>query len=91
MLTFGVAGIALFVVAWLIGRGGRFPRGLGYLAYVSSVLLVALYLGRLIVLDPTNPVILVPALLSGFLIYPIFYLWLGLALLRRRSTYRGEM
>ena len=86
LLTFGVAGIALFVVAWLIGRGGRFPRGLGYLAYVSAVLLLALYLGRLIVLDPTNPVILVPALLNGFLINPIFYLWLGLALLRGRST-----
>ncbi len=86
LLTFGVAGIALFVVAWLIGRGRQFPKGLGYLGYASAVLLVTLYLGRLIVLDPTNPVILVPALLSGFLINPIFYLWLGLALLRGRST-----
>jgi hypothetical protein len=90
LLTFGVAGIALFVVGWLIGRGGWFPKGLGYLAYVSAVLLLALYLGRLIVLDPTNPLILVPALLNGFLINPIFYLWLGLALLRGRSTYREE-
>ena len=86
LLTFGVAGIALSVVAWLIGRGGRFPRGLGYLAYVSAVLLLALYLGRLIVLDPTDPLIMVPALLNGFLINPIFYLWLGLALLGARST-----
>ncbi len=86
LLTFGVAGIALFVVGWLIGRGGRFPRGLGYLAYVSAVLLLALYLGRLIVLDTTNPVILVPALLNGFLVNPIFYLWLGLALLRARAV-----
>ncbi len=86
LLTFGVAGTALIVVGWLIGRGGRLPRGLGYLAYVSAVLLLALYLGRLIVLDPTNPLILVPALLNGFLINPIFYLWLGLAFLRRRST-----
>ena len=82
LLTFGVAGIALFVVAWLIGHGGEFPRGLGYLAYASAALLLALYLGRLIVLDPTNPAILVPALLNGFLINPAFYLWLGLALLR---------
>jgi hypothetical protein len=84
LLTFGVAGIALFFASWLIVRGRRFPRGLGYLGYVSAVLLLALYLGRLIVLDPTNPLILVPALLSGFLANPIFYVWLGLALLRGR-------
>jgi hypothetical protein len=72
----------------LIGSGGWFPKGLGYLAYVSAVLHLALYLGRLIVLDPTNPLILVPALLNGFLINPIFYLWLGLALLRGHSTHR---
>jgi hypothetical protein len=82
LLTFGVMGIALFTVAWLIGRGRQFPTGLGYLAYVSAILLVVLYLGRLIVFDPTSPVILVPALLNGFLINPIFYLWLGRTLLR---------
>jgi hypothetical protein len=82
LLTFGVMGIALFIVAWLIGRDGQFPTGLGYLAYVSAILLVVLYLGRLIVFDPTSPVILVPALLNGFLINPIFYLWLGQTLLR---------
>jgi hypothetical protein len=86
LLTFGVAGAALFLVSWLIGRGGRFPRGLGYLGYLSAILLLALYLGRLIVFDPTNPVILVPALLNGFLVNPIFYLWLGRTLLRGRST-----
>lgn len=87
LLAFGVAGIALLVVAWLIVRGEQFPRGLGYLGYVSAVLLLALYLGRLIVLDPTSPAILIPALLNGFLVSPAFYLWLGLALLRdRRET-----
>jgi hypothetical protein len=86
LLTFGVAGIALFVASWLIVRGGRFPRGLGYVGYVSAILLLALYLGRLIVLDPTSPVILIPALLNGFLANPLFYIWLGLTLLRRRGT-----
>lgn len=86
LLTFGVAGIALLVVAWLIGHGGRFPRGLGYLGYASAILLLALYLGRLIVLAPTSPVIVLPALLNGFLASPVFYLWLGLALLRGRSS-----
>ena len=90
LLTFGVAGAALFVVGWLIVRGGQFPRGLGYLAYLSAVLLVILYLGRLIVFDPTSPVILVPALLNGFLINPIFYVWLGLALLRGRTVHEAR-
>lgn len=85
LLTFGVAGAALLVVSWLIGRGGRLPRGLGYLGYVSAVLLLALYLGRLILLNPTSPAILVPALLNGFLINPAFYLWLALALQRGRA------
>jgi hypothetical protein len=26
LLTFGIAGVALFVVAWLIVRGGKFPK-----------------------------------------------------------------
>lgn len=86
LLTFGITGAALFVVAWLIGRGGGFPKGLGYLAYLSAVLLVGLYLGRLILLDPMSPVILVPALLNGFLVNPALYIWLGLALLRSQSN-----
>ena len=86
LLTFGIAGVALFVVAWLILRSGRFPRGLGYLTCLSAILLVALYLGRLIILEPTNPVILVPALLNGFLVNPALYIWLGLALLRSRGS-----
>jgi hypothetical protein len=86
LLTFGIAGLALFVVAWLIVRGGQFPKGLGYLAYLSSVLLLTLYLGRLIVLDPSSPVVLVPALLNGFLANPALYIWLGLVLLRERNS-----
>jgi hypothetical protein len=65
LLTFGVAGAALFVVAWLILRGGRFPKGLGYIAYLSAVLLVALYLGRLVILEPTSPVMVVLVLPAG--------------------------
>lgn len=86
MLTFGAAGLALFIVAWLIVSGGQFSRWLGYVAYLSAVLLVVIYLGRLIVLDPTNLVILVPVLLNGFFVNPILYIWLGLVLLRSRSS-----
>jgi hypothetical protein len=85
LLAFGFGGAGLLVASWLISRSGRFPRELGYLGYVSAVLLVIIYLGRLIVLDPGSPVILVPVLLNGFIAGPAWFIWLG-ALLSRPST-----
>ncbi len=88
LLTFGLSGLAVFVVAHLIGRGERFPRPLGTLGYLLSILLIILYLGRLIVLNPASPIILIPALLTGFIVHPAWYLWLGISLLRGRPTDR---
>jgi hypothetical protein len=82
ILTFGLSGLALLVIARLISRGGGFPTGLALLGYVSGVLLVLVYLGRLIVLDPASPLILGPAALEGFIVSPVWYLWLGMTLWR---------
>jgi len=82
MLTFGIAGLGLWVVAWLILHGADFPRGLGYLGYVTAALLIVVYLARLIVLDASSPLVLVPALLAGFVASPVWYVWLGLTLWR---------
>jgi hypothetical protein len=82
LLTFGASGIGLWVFAWLMARGGQLPRGLAYLAYVVAGLEIVLYLGRLIVFDANNPVIVVPALLAGFIATPIWYIWLGVSLWR---------
>jgi hypothetical protein len=49
---------------------------------VAAVLLILLYLARLIVLDATSLMIVVPALQAGFIVKPIFYVWLGLSLER---------
>ncbi len=84
LLTFGVAGVSMAVIAWLMRRGDRFPRGLGALGYLFAILLFLLYLGRLIILDPTAPAIVIPALLAGFLVGPVWYVWLGLVFLRGR-------
>ena len=65
------------------------PPGLGYLACLSAILLVALHLGRLILLDPASPAIVLLALLNGFLVNPTLYLWFGLALLRGPGTRPG--
>lgn len=88
LLTFGVAGLALLVISGLIRREGQLPAGLGALGYLSGTLLIILYLARLIVLAPTNPIVLIPAVLNGFIVGPAWYTWLGLALLRRTSQPR---
>jgi hypothetical protein len=82
MLTFGVAGLGLWVVAWLILRGSQFPRGLGYLGYATAALLIIVYLARLIVLDATSLLVVGPALLLGFVASPVWYVWLGVSLWR---------
>lgn len=82
LLTFGVAGLGLFVFALLIRRGGGLPRGLGALGMVAGALLVLIYLGRLVIFDPTNPALLVAAVAGGFVVNPAFFVWLGVALRR---------
>ena len=82
LLTFGLAGLALLVIARLMTRGGGFPRGVALLGYVSGILLVLIYLGRLIVLDPASPLILAPAALEGFIVNPVWYVWLGVTFWR---------
>ncbi len=89
LLTFGVSGIGLFVFAWLVSRSPRFPRGLGRLGLLAAVLLIIIYLARLIVLTSTNPLVLVPAVLSGFIVSPAWSIWVGLVLLRAEGTASG--
>jgi hypothetical protein len=85
LVTFGIAGIGLLVLAGLIRRSDRFPAGLGTLGYVLAALLVIIYLGRLIILDPTNLVVALPAAVTGFIVNPAWYIWLGATLLRAKS------
>jgi hypothetical protein len=84
LMTFGLAGIGLFVLSWLVVSGRKLSRNLGYLGYLSAILMLILYVGRLVVLQSTSLVIVIPALLEGFLINPIWYIWLGVILLRKK-------
>lgn len=81
LLTFGVASIGIFLFSSLISNS-IFPKTLGTLGYASAVLMFVLYIGRLIILQATSLVIVIPALLEGFLLNPIWYIWLGIAMLR---------
>ena len=68
----------------LIIRGAPLPSGLGYLAFLSAAPLVLVYIGRFVILDPKDPVLLIAAVAVGFVVNPIWLVWLGLVL--RRST-----
>lgn len=87
LLTFGVSGLGLFLLSWLMSQDMRFPGGLAYLGYLSAILMIILYPGRLIIVQATSPVIVIPALLEGFIVNPLWYMWLGRTLMRaqRRS------
>jgi hypothetical protein len=82
LLTFGVAALGLFFFSRLALMDKHFPAGLAYLGFASAVFLTILYLARLIILDASSLVILVPAALEGFLLNPIWYIWLGVVFLR---------
>jgi hypothetical protein len=87
LLTFGLTGLAIFIVSWLMSvhpetveGPPRFPLNLARLGYVLATLLIVLYLGRLIIVESTSPIIALPALIAGFLVNPAWYIWLGLTL-----------
>jgi hypothetical protein len=90
LAVFGFASVGLFVFSWLILRSHKFPSGLAWLGYLSAVLMLVLYLARLVILDATNPVVVIPALLEGFIVNPIWYIWLGVLLLRRQTAQAPE-
>lgn len=86
LATFGLAGLAILLFSRLIARAARsgpdtrLPLWLGYLGYLLGALLVIIYLGRLIVFQPTP--LLAPAAVTGLIVNPVWYIWLGLALMR---------
>jgi hypothetical protein len=83
ILRFGLNGVALFLFAWVMLRDGRVPKSLAYLGQLGGVLLVVMYVGRLTgIIDPAERITLIPPLLYGLAVHPIFYLWLGRELLR---------
>lgn len=80
LATFGLVGAALFLFSWLMRRSGQYSKGLVSLGFISGTLMVVLYLGRLILLNPTNPLVLGVAALTGLIVNPAFYISLGLML-----------
>jgi hypothetical protein len=82
LLTFGVSAIALALISYLMTGKSGFPDRLRKLGYLLAALLMLLYLGRLIILDAENPLLLGTAALTGLVVNPLWYLWVGSALRR---------
>jgi hypothetical protein len=81
-MTFGVAGLSLLIFARLLHGAPRYQPWLAWIAALSAVLLIVIYLGRLVILTATNPLVIGPAALEGLIVNPLFYVLLGLNLRR---------
>jgi hypothetical protein len=78
--TFALTGLALILLAWLSGRTTDLPGWVRPLGVILGVVLVVTWLARLVVLDATSVLVLLPALVAG-LLSPVFFLLLGAWLL----------
>ncbi|HZQ09926.1 MAG TPA: hypothetical protein VFD70_25345 [Anaerolineae bacterium] len=83
--TFGLTGLGLVVFGWLMLRGKMFPTRLAQLALLLGIISIVIYLARLIILSPANPIVFIVIVVTGFIISPVFYVWLGITL-RRMGT-----
>lgn len=77
LLTFGLLGMAVLIFSALMRRGDQFPKNLASVGSLLGVLMIVIYLGRLIILDPTNIIVRI-ALLLGVTANTIWFIWLGL-------------
>jgi hypothetical protein len=78
--TFALTGIAVAIASFLVLRGAPLPRNLAYLGFVAAALLVFVYVGRLVILNPHDTALHTAAVISGFLVNPAWFLWLGAVL-----------
>lgn len=86
LMTFAVSGLAVLVISWVIMQGRTLPQRVGQLGFATGVLLILVYLGRLIILNPKNPAVLTAAVTSGFVLSPLWFLLVGRELWAGQTT-----
>ncbi len=77
LLTFAATGIGVYLFARLMATTGTYPKSQTTIGYVLAALLGIIYLGRLLLLDPNQPVLGVSAVAAGLVVGPAWYLRLG--------------
>ena len=76
LATFGLVGMAFLIIATLMVRSDRYPLGLARVGQTLGVVMMIIYVGRLVILDPTNLIVRV-ALAAGVISNTAFLAWLG--------------
>ena len=76
LATFGLVGLSFLIVATLMARSDRYPAGLARVGQTLGIVMMVIYVGRLVILDPTNPIVRV-ALAAGVISNTVFLGWLG--------------
>ena len=79
LASFFVVGLVAFVFGWLITRGNALPKALGYLGMFNALLLLVLYFATV---AGAQTLILISGGLTSILVGPIWWIWLGLRLMR---------
>lgn len=83
ILRYATAGLSLAAMAWLVHAGRSLPRSLALLGYLGAVLLLVTYLGRLYeFVTPTERISLLPPVLYGLVVFPTWWIWVGVSLRR---------
>jgi hypothetical protein len=76
LATFGLTGVSVLILGRLMNRSADYPRGLAGAGQALGLIMIVIYLGRLIILDPSNPVVRV-ALALGVIANTVFLVWIG--------------
>ena len=84
LLTFGITGLGLLIFGWLMSRSPRYASLVSNLGMLTGALMIVVYLARLTIFSPTNPLVLAGAGITGFIVSPLFYILLGRSFLRMR-------
>lgn len=84
LASFGLTGLGTLKFAWLLWKDKGFPKYVSQLGLLSGAVFIIIYLGRLIVLSPANPLLLYSVLAGGFVINPLWFLVLGKALREKK-------
>jgi hypothetical protein len=79
LAAFFVVGIVALIFGWLIVRGVALPRNLGYVGIFNALLLVILFFASA---GEIQSLILISGGLTSVIVGPIWWIWLGLQLMR---------